>query len=180
MCALLAPMYLDFVQVLTCVYRPDSGVSAAYHDPLRSRAEAPKDGGRPVEGAVLEKTPLRVVVEELAHAIVADRRERRDPPVVLERFVDSSGSTSSPRTAPREGRAVTALDGRCGTCARFVRVHEHTDDRGVTRRAGECLLEVWSPPIFENNTCSQYLLRGTFAATVQAKKKAAPFRPRGA
>ncbi|MFO0680371.1 MAG: hypothetical protein U0169_27860, partial [Polyangiaceae bacterium] len=75
---------------------------------------------------------------------------------------------------------MTALDGRCGTCARFVRVHEHTDDRGVTRRAGECLLEVWSPPIFENNTCSQYLLRGTFAATVQAKKKAAPFRPRGA
>src|ERR1700722_13509368 len=56
------------------------------------------------------------------------------------------------------------LDGRCGTCARFVRVTEIVDANGEVRRAGECLLGVWSPPLFESNTCSQYRRKGTFAA----------------
>jgi len=90
-CALVAPMYLDFVQVLTCVYRPEVGVQAAFHDPLRSRRDAPASQGVAIEGAVLERTPLRVVIEELAHAIVADRRSDRAPPSVLERFVDLFG-----------------------------------------------------------------------------------------
>jgi hypothetical protein len=69
------------------------------------------------------------------------------------------------------------LQGRCGTCARFVRVFEHKDDRGQVRRAGECLLGVWSPPLYENNTCSQYLQRGTVAATV--RKGTRPTASRG-
>jgi hypothetical protein len=60
------------------------------------------------------------------------------------------------------------LDGRCGTCARFVRVTETVDHNGEVRRAGECLLGVWSPPLFESNTCSQYRQKGTFA--VQPKR----------
>jgi hypothetical protein len=55
------------------------------------------------------------------------------------------------------------LDGRCGSCARFVRVTETVDENGEVRRSGECLLGVWSPPIFETNTCSQYVRKGTFA-----------------
>ena len=53
------------------------------------------------------------------------------------------------------------LEGRCGTCARFVRVHETIDDNGEVRRSGQCLLGVWSPPIYETNTCSQHIRKGS-------------------
>jgi len=61
------------------------------------------------------------------------------------------------------------LDGRCGSCARFVRVLESVDDNGEVRRAGECLLEVWPSPLYETNTCSQYVKRGTFSAQPRTK-----------
>ncbi len=54
------------------------------------------------------------------------------------------------------------LDRRCGMCVRFVRVVETVDDKGEVRRRGECLLGVWSPPIYETNTCSQWVRRGEF------------------
>lgn len=54
------------------------------------------------------------------------------------------------------------LEGRCGTCARFVRVVETIDENGEVRRSGDCLLGVWPSPLFETNTCSQYVKRGTF------------------
>ncbi len=65
---------------------------------------------------------------------------------------------------------------RCGTCARFVRVFESTNAQGETVRAGECLLGVWSPPLYENNTCSQHLQRGMVATTL-AKGKTSRARP---
>jgi hypothetical protein len=73
------------------------------------------------------------------------------------------------------------LDGRCGTCARFVRVTETVDQNGEVRRAGECLLQVWPPPLFETNTCSQYVRRGTFTAPVRPvrsprREQSAPLR----
>jgi hypothetical protein len=52
---------------------------------------------------------------------------------------------------------------RCGSCARFVRVVEQIDVNGEVRRSGQCLLGVWPSPLYETNTCSQYVLRGTFA-----------------
>ncbi|HEV3190613.1 MAG TPA: hypothetical protein VGY54_08965 [Polyangiaceae bacterium] len=54
------------------------------------------------------------------------------------------------------------LDGRCGTCARFVRVVETLDAKGEVKQAGECLLGVWPSPLFETNTCSQWVRRGEF------------------
>ncbi|WP_394848358.1 hypothetical protein LZC95_12950 [Pendulispora brunnea] len=60
---------------------------------------------------------------------------------------------------------------RCGSCARFVRVVEAIDANGEVHRTGECLLGVWPSPIRETNTCSQYVLRGTFAKTVQANRR---------
>lgn len=56
------------------------------------------------------------------------------------------------------------LIGRCGTCARFVRVTETIDQNGEVRRKGECLLGVWPSPLYETNTCSQYVQRGQFHA----------------
>jgi hypothetical protein len=58
------------------------------------------------------------------------------------------------------------LDKRCGSCARFVRVIEMIDENGEVKRKGECLLMVWPPPLYEHNTCSQYVKKGTFAATI--------------
>jgi hypothetical protein len=56
------------------------------------------------------------------------------------------------------------LDKRCGSCARFVRIIETIDENGEVKRKGECLLMVWPPPLYEHNTCSQYVKRGTFTA----------------
>jgi hypothetical protein len=56
------------------------------------------------------------------------------------------------------------LDRRCGTCARFVRVVETIEPTGEVKRRGECLLGVWPSPLFETNTCSQWVRRGEFKA----------------
>lgn len=61
------------------------------------------------------------------------------------------------------------LDKRCGSCARFVRVIETIDENGEVRRRGECLLGVWPAPLWETNTCSQYVRRGTFTAKPAAR-----------
>jgi hypothetical protein len=42
------------------------------------------------------------------------------------------------------------------------------DDNGEVRRAGQCLLGVWSPPIYETNTCSQHIRRGHVAEALRA------------
>jgi hypothetical protein len=61
------------------------------------------------------------------------------------------------------------LHKRCGTCARFVRVSERIDQNGEVRRAGECLLGVWPSPLYETNTCTQYVMRGTFTASLPSR-----------
>lgn len=66
------------------------------------------------------------------------------------------------------------LEGRCGTCARFVRVIETVDEYGEIKRKGECLLGVWAPPLYETSTCRQYVKRGTFTG----KPTPRPARPR--
>ena len=63
------------------------------------------------------------------------------------------------------------LDKRCGSCARFVRVVEKIDENGEVKRHGECLLMVWPAPLYDTNTCSQYVKRGTFTAKPQAPVK---------
>jgi hypothetical protein len=62
------------------------------------------------------------------------------------------------------------MNGRCGTCARFVRVREHIDQNGEVRRAGDCLLEIWPAPLFEDRTCNQYVAKGAFQATLATRK----------
>ncbi len=74
-----------------------------------------------------------------------------------------------------EGPTEASLEGRCGTCARFVRVTEMIDDNGEVRRAGQCLLGVWSPPLYETNTCTQHIRRGQVKAVLRAPVR--PSRP---
>lgn len=83
-CVIVAPLYLDFVQVLSCRYTPAGGFVAVKHDPLRNAADL--EPMADVDGVAVEPTPLRVVVEELAHAILADKRGQRNTPTALTSF----------------------------------------------------------------------------------------------
>lgn len=74
---------------------------------------------------------------------------------------------------------MSELERRCGSCARFVRVVETIDSySGEVKRSGECLLAVWPAPLYEHNTCSQYVKRGTFTASVKAPARTRTSRPR--
>lgn len=82
---LVAPLYLDFVAVLACRYHPDRGVMWASHEPIQKDTDAPH-AGTVLDGAVLEATPLNPVVEELAHAVLAQRRRGKAIPPSLKAF----------------------------------------------------------------------------------------------
>ena len=72
-----------------------------------------------------------------------------------------------------------SLEGRCGTCARFVRVVEKVDAvSGEVRRAGECLLGVWAPPLYEQNTCVKYVRKGTFSLVKSVTSRNKSVTPR--
>ncbi len=85
--ALIRPLYLSFIQVLSCRYQGDSGFVWVHLDPIVRDSAAPSEGAR-LEGVVLEQTPLKPVVEELAHAILAHRRRRGELPGPLRLFAD--------------------------------------------------------------------------------------------
>jgi hypothetical protein len=124
---LLSPLYLDFVAVLVCRYRPDRGFISARRDPVRHvldvvgcRLDGPSSSGEAgalactVDGVEVAEVALSEVVEDLAHAIVADRRDGRPAPFALGAYVDlfapdfgsgespgrSGPSTRSPSSAP--------------------------------------------------------------------------------
>jgi hypothetical protein len=85
-CVVASSLYLDYVRVLTCRYTPRGGFVSAAYDPLRLMAHV--SSMREVEGVLVEPTPLPVVVDELAHAVLADRRQNRASPPALRAFVD--------------------------------------------------------------------------------------------
>lgn len=84
---LVAPLYLQFVRVLTCRYEPHDGFAWARQDALLRAVDAPADGAL-VEGVRLEATPLKPVIEELAHAILAHGRRGLGLPEALQAFAD--------------------------------------------------------------------------------------------
>jgi hypothetical protein len=84
---LVHPLYLNFVEVLTCALEAERGFADVRHDPIRLAEEAPKPG-EVVEAAELEAVPVEPLIEELAHAVVAHRRRNLEIPEPLARFVD--------------------------------------------------------------------------------------------
>jgi hypothetical protein len=90
-CVIVAPLYLEFVQVLQCRYTPAGGFVTVRHEPLRHAGDFRLI--RDVDGVPVEPTPLRVVVEELAHAILADKREQRTTPAAVASFAHLFGPT---------------------------------------------------------------------------------------
>jgi hypothetical protein len=73
------------------------------------------------------------------------------------------------------------VERRCGTCARFVRVVETIDATGEVRRKGACLLGVWPAPLYDSNTCNQWVQKGEFKARPELpRREPAQARARGA
>ena len=85
--AVVLPLYLDFVHVLACRMRPHDGFVWVRRDPMVHDRDAPTTRSE-LEGVLLERTPLKPVVEELAHAVLAHRRSGRELPESLRVFVD--------------------------------------------------------------------------------------------
>lgn len=85
-CLVVSPLYLDFVELLLCRYHPDEGIRDARHDWLAHKREVAACARE--LGVTLAEVPLPQVVEELAHAVVADRRAGRAAPEALVRYID--------------------------------------------------------------------------------------------
>lgn len=93
------PLYLDFVELLTCVVEGESGFREVRHEPILRATQAPSEGAV-IDGAELEAVPVEVVIEELAHAVVAHRRKGASLPPPLVRFADLF--TPRPESVDRE------------------------------------------------------------------------------
>jgi hypothetical protein len=87
---LITPLYLNFVQVLACSYRVERGFGWVRHDPIVDREQAPRHGGR-IDGALVERTPLKSLIDDLAHAVLAHKRSGRELPEALRVFADLFG-----------------------------------------------------------------------------------------
>jgi hypothetical protein len=82
-CVVVVPLWLRFVETLRCGYTPDTGFAFAEHDPLRSDDDVEHAEHR---GAQLERADLAFVVEDLAHAVLAEGRAGREVPAALVAF----------------------------------------------------------------------------------------------
>ncbi len=85
--ALVSPLYLRFVRVLWCRFVSDEGFDWVRHDPILGEQDAPRDGAV-VDGVRLEVTPLNPVIEELALAVLAQRRKGIELPRSLHLFAN--------------------------------------------------------------------------------------------
>lgn len=87
---LISPLYMDFVQVMACGYRAGDCFDWVRHDPIVSTRSTVRSGDR-VGGVVVEATPLKGVIDELALTIVAHNRTRRQLPQTLRAFAHVFG-----------------------------------------------------------------------------------------
>jgi hypothetical protein len=85
-CLIVSPLYLDFVELLLCHYDQDRGIRDARHEWLVHKNEVTKCARE--LGVTLIDVPLPQIVEELAHAVVADRRAGRAAPPALMVYID--------------------------------------------------------------------------------------------
>ncbi len=84
---LVIPLYLDFVRVLWCRLVKDRGFEWVRQDPIVRDADAP-DKGTVIDGIKLYPSSRDAVVDELAHAVLAQRRQGRELPQLLRDCAD--------------------------------------------------------------------------------------------
>ncbi len=70
---IVSPLYLEFVQVLSCRWHARQGFDWVRHEPFLERTLAPNHGSV-FEGVRLEVTPLRGMIDELSYTILAHQR----------------------------------------------------------------------------------------------------------
>jgi hypothetical protein len=85
--AIITPLYLDFVQVLACGFSSREGFAWVKHDPIVDRRRTPAPGAD-FCGVTLESTPLKPLIDDLAHAVLAHQRSGRKLPEALRVFAD--------------------------------------------------------------------------------------------
>ena len=85
-CLIVTPLYLDFVEILFCRYDPDVGIREAWHKWLAHTNDVATCSAE--IGVAMQEGVLPQVVEDLAHAVVADRRSGRTAPPSLVRYID--------------------------------------------------------------------------------------------
>jgi hypothetical protein len=96
---LVTPLYLNFAQVLACGYRLGTGFSWVRHDPILLHSSAPNAGDR-LEGALLENTPMKAIIDDLALTVLAHRRSGGELPEALSVFADLFGPVVGGSTPP--------------------------------------------------------------------------------
>jgi hypothetical protein len=96
---LVTPLYLNFAQVLACGYRNGSGFSWVRHDPIVLYSSVPRAGDR-VGGAAIENAPMKALIDDLAHAVLAHRRSGEPLPEALSAFADLFGPVVGGSTPP--------------------------------------------------------------------------------
>jgi hypothetical protein len=82
----ISPLYLDFVEILFCRYDPDVGIRDAWHKWLAHKDDVASCVAE--VGIPMTEGSLPQLVEDLAHAVVADRRAGRNAPPSLVRYMD--------------------------------------------------------------------------------------------
>jgi hypothetical protein len=102
--AIVTPLYMDFAQVLACGFTVSGGIEWVRHDPIVDRRDTLRPGDE-LAGVTLENAPLKPLVDELAHAVVAHSRNGRSLPEALRAFADLFGGLgpSEPRSPARDG-----------------------------------------------------------------------------
>lgn len=85
--ALVFPLYLDFVRTLVCRFSKDVGFEWVRQDPIVADDDAPVSGSI-IDGVKLYASSRQAVVDELAHAVLAHRREGRELPHLLQDCAD--------------------------------------------------------------------------------------------
>src|SRR4029078_1591211 len=95
-----------------CAYRPDRGFSWVRHDPIVELKRAPLPGHE-LEGALLERTPLKALIDELSHAVLSQRRSGRELPEALRVFADLFGPNIGGSTPPPHPGTLHTEPGFC-------------------------------------------------------------------
>jgi hypothetical protein len=89
------------VEVLWCRYFVDEGFVWVRHDALLADRDAPTEG-HTHDGVYLEATPIPPVIEELAHAVLAQRRRGRELPASLHQFAHLFDARPDDDAQPQE------------------------------------------------------------------------------
>lgn len=87
---LITPLYMDFAQVMACGYRVGQSFDWVRHDPIVTTESIVRPGAA-VAGVVVESSPLKAIIDELALTIVAHNRARRPLPATLRAFAHVFG-----------------------------------------------------------------------------------------